>query len=337
MNQTYWSAPDLLNEGFPDPLCIVEKILMEGFTLFAGRPKTGKSWMALCLAIAVSAGVPALGSLGVLQGPVLYLALEDTPRRIQKRLRMLLGERPPPPALYIATAWPRGEKGAARIGKWAVSQPGAALAIVDTVEKVRAKRSEKGNAYTEDYEAISMLKERADEHALALLALTHEKKGGADDMIEAATGSMGQAGTADQSWVLRRKRGTKAGKLFVTGRDIEEVTVSLQVEENAHWAVVDVDEGHDEWESSVRGGVAAAFLVDMTDVLSDYLEQTVKPGDKLPAEGVVKAATHMTFKDQRAARGSLADLGIIKRQGRSGWVYGGPVSSNGHYPTINGH
>jgi AAA domain-containing protein len=321
---TFWSAPDLLKQGFPDPVCIVEKILMEGFTLFAGRPKTGKSWVALCLALSIAAGVPALGSLKVTSGPVLYLALEDTPRRLQKRLRLLLGEQPAPPSLYIATAWPRGQAGADQIDKWAASQPGAALAIVDTLEKVRAKRSEKGNAYTEDYEAISMLKEKADKHALGLLALTHEKKGGADDMIEAATGSMGQAGTADQSWVLRRKRGETAGKLFVTGRDIEEITVNLDVEDKVHWKVSDVDEGHEGWETSTKVK-AVKFRMDRSDELDAWCRERMNGHVELqlPTKSLLRQEVQFTPQELSDAftvlrgRGQVITRAVKRERGMS--------------------
>ena len=52
-----------------------------------GAPKLGKSWMALGLGIAVASGGRAFGSVPVEAGDALYLALEDSPRRLQSRLR----------------------------------------------------------------------------------------------------------------------------------------------------------------------------------------------------------------------------------------------------------
>jgi RecA-family ATPase len=57
--------------------------LPEGLTLPAGKPKLGKSWLALSVAFAVAAGGVALGTYPVAQGEVLYLALEDNERRLQ--------------------------------------------------------------------------------------------------------------------------------------------------------------------------------------------------------------------------------------------------------------
>ena len=70
-----------------DPIrYVIPGYVAEGLTLFAGAPKIGKSWTALDLGIAVSAGGLAFGSIKCEQGDALYLALEDNPRRLQSRL-----------------------------------------------------------------------------------------------------------------------------------------------------------------------------------------------------------------------------------------------------------
>ena len=55
-----------------------------------GPPKLGKSWFALDIVVAVAAGGKALGHIDVEPGYVLYLALEDPPRRMQDRTRKVL-------------------------------------------------------------------------------------------------------------------------------------------------------------------------------------------------------------------------------------------------------
>ena len=64
---------------------------MEGLTLLAARPKIGKTWLALDIAIAVATGGYCLGDIKCEQGDVLFLALEDNKRRMQRRLTKLLG------------------------------------------------------------------------------------------------------------------------------------------------------------------------------------------------------------------------------------------------------
>jgi hypothetical protein len=81
---------DLMARVFPIPRAIVEKIILEGAMLLAGKPKLGKSRLMLDIAIAVACGGKALGHLPVDPGPVLYISLEDPERRLQARAQSLL-------------------------------------------------------------------------------------------------------------------------------------------------------------------------------------------------------------------------------------------------------
>src|SRR5882757_3053490 len=92
--QTAYRANELMAVEFPAPNWAVPGFIAEGVTLLAGPPKVGKSWLALNLGLSLSAGTPALGSIPVDPGPVLYLALEDTPRRLQSRMRKVLAGQP---------------------------------------------------------------------------------------------------------------------------------------------------------------------------------------------------------------------------------------------------
>ena len=81
--RTAWTADELMATEFPAPKWAVPGIISEGVNLLAGPPKVGKSWLSLGLALSVAAGGQAMDSVPVESGPVLYLALEDTPRRLQ--------------------------------------------------------------------------------------------------------------------------------------------------------------------------------------------------------------------------------------------------------------
>ena len=44
-----FSTTDLMATELPEPRWIIEPYLTEGFAILAGKPKIGKSWMALGL------------------------------------------------------------------------------------------------------------------------------------------------------------------------------------------------------------------------------------------------------------------------------------------------
>ena len=84
------TAADLMRKTFPEPRWAVSGILPEGLNLLAGKPKKGKSILALNLGVSISLGGLALGQIPVEKGAVVYLALEDTERRLQGRLGHML-------------------------------------------------------------------------------------------------------------------------------------------------------------------------------------------------------------------------------------------------------
>src|SRR5262249_33191282 len=73
-----FTARELQTMVFPEPTFVVDGLITPGLTFLVSRPKLGKSWWALDVAIAIATGQPALGSATVEQGDVLCLALEDS-------------------------------------------------------------------------------------------------------------------------------------------------------------------------------------------------------------------------------------------------------------------
>jgi RecA-family ATPase len=90
----------------------VKGYLVEGATILAGRPKIGKSWLALDWSVAVARGGFCFGDVRCKEGDVLYIALEDNKRRLKSRLAKILGLIGEwPEKLEYATEWPRANEG----------------------------------------------------------------------------------------------------------------------------------------------------------------------------------------------------------------------------------
>jgi hypothetical protein len=222
-----WTAAELMTAEFPPPKWAVPGIIPEGATLLVGAPKTGKSWLALGLAVAVATGGKALGSIEVDPGPVLYLALEDTPRRLQDRLSKVLAGAAPPPGLRFAVNWPPlAAGGEVLLDEWLALNPAARLVIIDVLAKVRPPMAAL-SAYEADYRAVGAVKVVADAHQVAAVLVHHDRKLKSDDFLADVSGTNGLAGAADAVAVLRRVRGKADGVLHVTGRDVEETGHTL--------------------------------------------------------------------------------------------------------------
>jgi hypothetical protein len=235
------SAAELLAKEFPEPKFAINGLLSEGVTIFAGKPKLGKSWCTLGIAVAVASGGRALGSIPVQQGDVLYLALEDGPRRLKDRLEKVLGNEPVPERLDCATEWPRlNDGGIAELEAWVQSHPDARLIVVDTLKMVRPQ--ERGRAkqlYDVDYEAIQPLAKFARDNGISVVVVHHTRKMESDDPLDLISGSFGLTGSADGILVLKKSRAGTETVLYSKGRDFDEQELALRWDAQVFgWSIV---------------------------------------------------------------------------------------------------
>ncbi len=225
-----YTLADVMLMSLPAPRWAVPGILSEGLSILAGKPKLGKSFLALNLGITLAAGGTALGSIPVEAGDVLYLSLEDRLRRVQDRagkilagLGALANQR-----LHIAVECPRMvDGGLAVIDRWAARAAAPRLVIVDVWAKFRPLAKTNISVYDQDYEAAAALKAIGDRTGLSILILHHCKKAAAEDVVDEISGSLGLAGAADGVTILTRARSDNEATLFISGRDVEEKELAL--------------------------------------------------------------------------------------------------------------
>lgn len=227
--RTAWTADELMAAEFPEPKWAVPGIISEGVNLLAGPPKVGKSWLTLGLGLSVAAGGQAMDVVPVEGGPVLYLALEDTPRRLQTRMGKMLEGRSAPSGLTLATSCPSLPQGGAEaICQWLERNPNARMVVIDVFAKMRGPSIPGSSAYDADYAAVGHAKRIADHYGVAVVLVHHVRKAGSDDFLAEVSGTNGLAGAADATLVLKRSRGQADGVLHVTGRDVDEAEYALR-------------------------------------------------------------------------------------------------------------
>jgi hypothetical protein len=237
-----FTAADLMQMNLPEPRWAVPGVLPEGLSILAGKPKLGKSWMLLGLALAVAMGGVALGGIEVEQGDVLYLALEDTKRRLQNRLNKPLRcqNAAPPKRLTLTTECPRqNERGLDWLKVWLATHPQARLVIIDTLGRFKPKQLTRGDSYDQEYADGAELKAVAGKEGLCMEVSHHCRKASALDPLDEVRGSVALSGVADGILVLRRERGQLDASLQITGRDVEEQELALKWEpEYCQWNIL---------------------------------------------------------------------------------------------------
>lgn len=220
-------AFQIYRADYPEPVFTVADLLTHGVTLFAGRPKIGKSWATLQLAVAVASGGRALGRLQATSGRVVYLALEEPEKRTHARLRRLVSG--PEPWLsnihFIYRIKPLLAGGAALLDNYLAANP-AELVVVDTLLSV-VQASGKRDVLRSDYNEVNVLRQLAEKHNTALLVVCHLRKMGAEYGLDAVAGTTGLTAACDAVWTLKRQSGGDC--IFeVTGREMEEKVYGLR-------------------------------------------------------------------------------------------------------------
>jgi hypothetical protein len=224
---------------YPPLRAVVPGYLFEGFSVLAGRQKLGKTWLAIDWSLAVATGGVAMGSIDCAAGNVLYIDMENGPRRIQGRINTLFpNERDIPDLsrLEWVTEAPQLDQGfIAELERWRTSVPVPTLVVIDVLQRIKPAGSLARNAYENDYSCWAPLQQWATENRVAVLGLHHTKKGGADDPLEALSGSNGLSACADTTIVLDQDQNGRT--LYVRGRDVEEKETAVIFTAGA-WAVL---------------------------------------------------------------------------------------------------
>lgn len=267
------SAKDIQEATYDQTDFIVDSMVTPGLNVLGGPKKHGKSWFLLQMSLCIAEGTDFLGKKTE-QGRVLYMTLEDTPKRIQRRMDKVLDDADAPGNLDFTSAvdWtgPGLSKG---IEKYLTDHPDTKAVIIDVLQKIRSSKYTNQSDYDHDYEDSSSLKEIADKYGIAIITATHcRKTKDKDDWINEIMGSVGLTGAADTIIKLSKKSAnekSKIGRLRLTGRDFPESDLTLQFnQDNCTWEYIG---STDELEQKNEEDIYAASPVVKT--IKQLLEQ----------------------------------------------------------------
>ena len=231
------NANDLMDMEFQPTGWLVEKILGKGVYILAGASKIGKSWLVLWLADRVSKG-EKVWDFKTEQNGVLYVSLEDTAQRIQRRLSEVTGGEAD--RVWIATeAELLGSGFEQQLGNFLSANRDAGFVIIDTLQRIRQMKSEK-YSYAGDYEVMTALKAIADRFNITILVVHHTRKEESEDAFNMISGTNGLMGCADGAMVLQKQsRLSRSATLDVTGREVADLQLRLEFDDSKHWQFIE--------------------------------------------------------------------------------------------------
>ena len=281
------NAETLLYEPLEKPSFVVDSLIPTGLSLFCGSQKIGKSWLMLKLCLCVSQGLP-LWDMPTMEGDVLYLCLEDTFCRIQDRLFRLTDEASG--RLHFGVASDKLSDGLiVQLEDYLKDYPDSRLIVIDTLQKVRT--ASKDNAYASDYGDISLIKDFADRHSLAVIVVHHIRKQNDSDVFNKVSGTTGLTGSADATFVLEKeKRASDTAKLYVTGRDTPYQEYTLRFR-GCSWELVEKKE-----QEQLAKEAIPDILFRLVDFMQDKEEWTGTATELLDALGEKQTAANVLTK-----------------------------------------
>lgn len=299
------TADEILSTDWPEPTWAIPNLLPVGLTILAGRPKIGKSWLALQIALAVASGGMVLGER-VERGPVLYLALEDTERRLKSRMQrqgwtsglqvefMRMGQ-------FEQQIDDLRNGGGDRLARQ-MEQRGYRCVAIDTLS--RSVYGDQNDVEAMTSALIPIQTMAHDQNSAVIMVDHHRKLFMADpDCVSDILGSTAKGAMADSIWGLYKERGKAGAKLAITGRDIEERTLAL---------TFDAFLGC--WQC--EGDADALELTDRRQEILDALEDLGRVGVVTIAKAVDQPKSHTYSRLQ-----DLVNAGLVERQKEGRNIY----------------
>ncbi|TDA63898.1 MAG: AAA family ATPase [Chloroflexi bacterium] len=222
--KTTWSVAELLSVDTTDLRMIIPNVWPAGLTFFGGRPKLGKSWFMQQVSYTVGIG-GRMFDYPVERGKVLYLALEDSVRRLKKRIEAM--GIPPECDITYQLRWPPLQGKGIDLLATEIERHGYLLVVIDTLSRaIPGIDQDKAEVVGP---IIARLQELTKLHNNGITLVDHTRKpsGFAADPVDDLMSSTAKAATADTVFALYREQGKAGARLLGRSREIEEVDLRI--------------------------------------------------------------------------------------------------------------
>ena len=203
-------------------------LIPEGLTILGGRPKVGKSRLLMQMSIAIGCGGTFLG-IPVNKGKVLYLAFEDSERRLQERLKKM--QATTDADVVFEKTWTPFHLGGTQKLIEEIEKQQYTLVIIDTLTRAFPGVSQKDRPEIVAKE-IDTLQYYSINNGLAIIFNDHTRKSITEneDAVDDILGSTEKVKSADCVLALYKNKGKTGAVLKGRGRDVEETEINLSTD-----------------------------------------------------------------------------------------------------------
>ena len=228
---------ELVQRTYPELKWFAKSLLGPGCYILASKPKLGKTFWCLQLAIAITSGDTFLDRFETQLAGVCLLQLEDGLKRAQRRLWDLADDIAP--GLRLVEEAKRLDTGLLdQIDVDLAAHPKTGVYVIDTFAAVRPPDAE--YSYQTDYGHSKALSDFATNREICIVLVHHCRKAiGFGDAFDEISGTNGLTAGATGMVVLA-KDPRDPGRVIMTakGKDVEEAVYRIEFE-NHRWRMVE--------------------------------------------------------------------------------------------------
>jgi len=315
----FTDVADIWSKAYEAPKWLIEDLIPEGLTYLVGSQKSGKTYLSYSLALTLATSVlthnlwldfyPVL-----LDGPVVFLSLEDTENLFWYRIHQLMPYLQSFPKdrfffRYDPAAPSLGEGLADHLYTDIIKVYQPALLVIDPISYVSgftSKTKYTADVYTEFRRAMLPVRAMAAESHLCLLGSEHRRKQSADDVdiFETQQGSNAKGAVADATLVIVREADDLTMRARIRNAGEQTITITFKFDEKRLVTLTykGAHEGH------LNPGNFSAMTMKILEALSG-LKQPMSMPELLAATNI---------PDSRQARQAIFQ--VLYRAVRSGTV-----------------